>query len=99
MQGPCFGSLLAGYCAAIAASIVTEICLCANRLPVIPCTCGWRNTTGPPFVVIACYRNLALNIPRGGRQSAPLFTEDDGPQKNFDVEVDWIRVSHAASHA
>ena len=44
-------------------------------------------------------RNLALNTPRGSRQSPSkaLLAADDDTNKSFDMEVDWIRVSHPPS--
>ena len=45
--------------------------------------------------VIACDRNLSFNTPKGSRQTVgkQLLAADDDPNKSFDVEVDWIRVS------
>ena len=45
-------------------------------------------------------RNLALNTPRGSRQSTSkaLLAADDDTNKSFDMEVDWIRVSHPQSY-
>ena len=50
--------------------------------------------------VIACNRNLSFNTPKGSRQTVgkQLLAANDDPNKSFDVEVDWIRVSPAPSH-